>query len=220
MNRITRFALLAIATSLSTLSAQDGMKELKLDFPPPAVTGTPVPVKVSNLEPASAARKSVMIPSDATNLAKDKDVTSSDTAPLIGDLSLVTDGDKEADEGYYVELSSGKQWIQIDLGQPGIINAIGLWHYHSQIRVYNDVIIQVSDDPDFITGVTTIFNADDDNSSGLGKGSELSFTDTNEGKVIDGKGAKGRYIRLYSNGNTANGQNHYIEVEVWGKPAA
>jgi hypothetical protein len=27
----------------------------------------------------------------------------------------------------------------------------------------------------------------------------------------------GRYVRLYSNGNTANTANHYIEVEVWGK---
>jgi len=32
-------------------------------------------------------------------------------------------------------------------------------------------------------------------------------------------GVKGRYVRLYSNGNTANRLNHYIEVEVWGKPA-
>jgi hypothetical protein len=26
-------------------------------------------------------------------------------------------------------------------------------------------------------------------------------------------------VRLYSNGNTTNKLNHYIEVEVWGKPA-
>ena len=41
--------------------------------------------------------------------------------------------------------------------------------------------------------------------------------ETNYGKLIDDKGTKGRYIRLWSNGNTANGMNHYIEVEAWGK---
>jgi len=25
-------------------------------------------------------------------------------------------------------------------------------------------------------------------------------------------------VRLYSNGNTANSMNHYVEVEVFGKP--
>ena len=29
-----------------------------------------------------------------------------------------------------------------------------------------------------------------------------------------------RYVRLYSNGNTANDLNHYVEVEVFGKPAS
>jgi hypothetical protein len=37
--------------------------------------------------------------------------------------------------------------------------------------------------------------------------------------LIDAKGVKGRYVRLYSAGNTSNKMNHYIEVEVWGKPA-
>jgi hypothetical protein len=27
-------------------------------------------------------------------------------------------------------------------------------------------------------------------------------------------------VRLYSNGNTANDLNHYVEVEVFGKPAS
>jgi hypothetical protein len=29
---------------------------------------------------------------------------------------------------------------------------------------------------------------------------------------------KGRYVRLYSNGNTTNDLNHYVEVEVHGSP--
>ena len=36
--------------------------------------------------------------------------------------------------------------------------------------------------------------------------------------MFDPKGAKGRYVRLYSNGNTTNDLNHYVEVEVYGLP--
>jgi hypothetical protein len=35
--------------------------------------------------------------------------------------------------------------------------------------------------------------------------------------LVDAKGAKGRYVRLHSQGNTSNDSNHYIEVEVHGK---
>ena len=38
-------------------------------------------------------------------------------------------------------------------------------------------------------------------------------------RLIEGKGTKGRYVRMYSNGNTANEMNHYIEVQVYGTPA-
>jgi hypothetical protein len=31
-------------------------------------------------------------------------------------------------------------------------------------------------------------------------------------------GVQGRFVRLYSAGNTSDDANHYIEVEVYGKP--
>ena len=93
------------------------------------------------------------------------------------------------------------------------------WHFHKQPRVYYDVVVQVADDPDFITNVRTIYNNDLDNSSGLGLGKDMHYVETSEGRLVDAKGVKGRFIRLYSNGNTANELNHYIEVEVFGKPA-
>ena len=46
----------------------------------------------------------------------------------------------------------------------------------------------------------------------------MAYIETYQGKLIDAKGVKGRYVRLYSNGNTTNKLNHYIEVEVLGKP--
>ena len=80
------------------------------------------------------------------------------------------------------------------------------------------MIVQVASDPDFITGVATLYNNDDDNSAGLGVGRDMHFVETNEGKLVDAKGTSARYVRLYSNGSNANDLNHYIEVEVFGKP--
>jgi hypothetical protein len=78
----------------------------------------------------------------------------------------------------------------------------------------------VSDDKDFLKGVTTIFNNDHDNTAGLGIGKDKEYIETAEGKLFDPKGAKGRFVRLYSNGNTTNDLNHYVEVEVYGTTPA
>ena len=91
--------------------------------------------------------------------------------------------------------------------------------FHKQARAYQDVIVQFADDPDFISNVRTVFNNDIDNSAGLGIGSDLHYTETYEGKLIDAKGAKAQYVRLYSAGSSSDDLNHYIEVEVYGKPA-
>ena len=194
---------------------------LQTDLPKPLFVGTPVPIDVKNLEPApKGKRPDFLVPPGTVNLAKGKKVTASDNDPITGTLDLVTDGDKEGDEGSWVELGPGKQWVQIDLEKDADIYAVLVWHFHSQARVYFDVVVQVSDDPNFTKDVTTIFNADNNNELGLGAGSDRPYIETYEGKLIDAKGVKGRYVRLYSKGNTTNKLNHYIEVEVFGKPAA
>lgn len=209
--------LLALAFSAPADDAK--LVPLETDLPKPLFVGTPVPVKIPNLEaPRQGKRPDFMIPAGSTNLALDKTVSGSDNEPTIGDLSQITDGIKEGDEGNYVEIDKGKQWIQIDLGQPAVISAILVWHYHSQARVYKNVVVQVSDDPDFIDKVTTVYNNDTSNAIGLGAGKDPAYIETYEGRLIDAKGVKGRYVRLYSQGNTTNENNHYIEVEVWGKP--
>lgn len=190
---------------------------LTTEFPPELIEGTPKPMNVPNLVQAPVKAPEFLVPDGTTLLSKGKKVTSSDDAPIIGDLTLVTDGDKEAGEGYFVELLDGTQWVQIDLEKSAALSAIWLWHFHSQKRAYNDVIIQVSDDAEFKTGVTTVYNNDYDDSSKLGKGSDSPYVESRFGLLADAKGAKGRYVRLYSNGNTSNEMNHYIEVEVFGK---
>ncbi|MDE3068152.1 MAG: discoidin domain-containing protein [Verrucomicrobiota bacterium] len=212
--------VLAVLFAVATASAED-MVPLKTKLPPPLFVGTPVPINVPNLEPPQhGKRPDFMVPKGTVNLALNKKVTSSDSEPIVGTLDLITDGDKDGDEGSWVELGPGKQWVQIDLGKEADIYAVIVWHYHSQARVYRDVVVQISDDPKFEKGVTTIFNNDYANELGLGAGKDLAYIETYQGKLMDAKGAKGRYVRLYSKGNTTNKLNHYIEVEVWGKPAS
>jgi hypothetical protein len=209
------FLKLSIVTSLLiavTVFAQDKVP-LKTDLPPPVFTGTPVPIDVPNVEPKQTKWPEFLVPAGTTNIALNKKVTSSDSDPVTGTLDLVTDGDKAGDEGSWVELAPGKQWVQIDLAQEANIYAVNVWHYHSQARVYRDVVVQISDDPAFTKGVTTIY----DNSA---SGTDRPYIETYFGKLIDAKSVKGRYVRLYSNGNTTSKMNHYIEVEVFGKPAA
>ena len=201
--------------------ADDAQVPLKTELPKPLFLGTPVPIKLKQVEPApKGKRPDFMVPVGTTNLAFGKPVTSSTADPITGSLDLLTDGDKAGDEGSYMELAPGKQWVQIDLGKPANIYAVLVWHFHSQARAYLDVVVQVSDDPSFSKDVTTIFNSDDANELGLGAGKELPYIESNQGKLIDAKGIKGRYVRLYSKGNTTNAMNHYIEVEVWGKPTS
>jgi hypothetical protein len=204
----------------ATALAQQNMVVLKSTLPPPVLTGTPIPVNVPNLEPPlRSKRPDFYVPAGTVNLARGKKVAASDNNPDVGTLDMITDGDKAGDEGSWVELGPGKQWIQIDLGRSASIYAVLVWHFHSQMRVYRDVAVQVSNDPTFKMGVTTVFNNDFHNQLGLGAGKDLNYIETYQGKLINTSGVKGRYVRLYSNGNTANQLNHYIEVEVWGKPA-
>ena len=215
-NKVFVLALFAASAAL----AQDKVP-LKTQLPRPLFVGTPVPLNVPNLEPPmKGKRPDFMVPAGTVNLARNKKVTASDNSPVVGTLDLVTDGDKAGDEGSWVELGPGKQWVQIDLVKSANIYAVLLWHFHSQARVYRDVVVQASDDPAFKAGVTTIFNNDFKNELGLGAGKDLNYVETYQGKLIDAKGVKGRYLRLYSDGNTTNKLNDYIEVEVWGKPAA
>lgn len=193
-----------------------GTFRLTTQIPSELIEGTPQPIKVPNLEPEPKSVPVLMVPEGTVLLSAGKNVTGSDDFPIIGELDYITDGDKEAGEGYFVELMDGPQWVQIDLDNPFELKAIWIWHYHSQKRAYHDVIVQVSNDPSFETGVRTLFNNDYDNSAEQGKGSNKPYVESRFGKLIDAKGVTAQYLRLWSSGNTANDMNHYIEVEVYG----
>lgn len=191
---------------------------IQFELPAPTFRGTPVPLKEPNVEkPRTGPRPPFLAPEGTVNLARGKTVTASDPAPVSGELDFITDGAKEASDFAFLELRPGSQWVQVDLGQKAAIYAVLVWHNHAEARVYRDVIVQVSDDPDFLD-CQTVFNNDYDQSSGMGIGQDLGYVETSEGKLVDCKGVEGRYVRLYSKGNHVDEKNHYTEVEVFGKP--
>lgn len=215
MKPLTYFTTLTLS-ALTLAQAEDKKVELKTELPTALFIGTATPIKLANLEPVEVKQKPLMVPEGMVNLAKGKEVTSSDAAPVIGELSMVTDEDKDANDGSYLELGPGKQWVQIDLGESAEVHALWLWHFHKMARAYIDVVVQISDDKEFAKA-TTVYNNDNDGTLGFGKGTDKPYVETNSGRMIDAKATKGRYVRLYSAGNTSNEMNHYIEVEVFGK---
>jgi len=214
------------------------MVELETDLRPAKHDRTQKPRRKSG-EP-------FLVPQGTKLLSRGVEVTSSDDDPIIGTLEMITDGNEEYQDmgrdSYSVELMPGLQWVQLDLGKPHALYAILVWHYYSPksydhgwgweydyewARVYQDVVVQVSNDPAFKKDVITVFNNDHDNSSGLGKGKDDTYVETSEGRWINSKGVEGRYVRLYSRDYSCHNSkykitkevdsNHYIEVEVYGK---
>ena len=212
--KIASMAALAVGITGSAMAEE--MVKLELKLPKPLFAGTPKTIKTPNLE-RKAVIPEIMVPAGVKNIASEMEVTGSDDFPVIGELEYITDDDKDGADGSYVELGPGIQWVQIDLGAKKTLYAVALWHYHAQARAYRDVVIQVADDADFTENVQTIFNNDHDNSAGQGIGKDKEYIETNKGKLVDTKGAKGQFIRLYSAGSTGSDMNHYIEVEVFGK---
>ena len=212
-------ALAFLALLATAVEPKSGLVPLKTKLPKPVFVGTPRFLVSPNLEKVSGKlRQAHRIPKGCVNLAAKRPVTSSDTEPFIGRVAMVTDGDKEGDGDSFVEFGTGKQWVQIDLGKPGRIFAILVWHYHAEPRAYHDVVIQLADDPDFVTNVRTVFNNDHDNSSGLGIGRDKEYIETFEGRLVAIAGKTARYIRLHTNGNTTDDMNDYVEAEVFGQP--
>ena len=206
------------AATLVTVQAQD-KAPLKLDMPAPTLKGTPEQLPTGpNIEPNSdKAPEALMIAKGAKNVALGKPATTS-VKPFTGELEQLTDGKKEAFDYDTVEMKKGTQWVQVDLGESYKIEAIAIWHDHRYIQITYDVIVQVSDDPEFKTGVTTIFNNDTDNSSGQGVGTDREYFERHFGRVFDGKGAKGRYVRGYTKGSHLSALNCWGEIEVYAVP--
>lgn len=221
----TRFAksllTAVVAASVVVGAAHAAETEpLNIQLPPPTSKGTPEDLpKGPHIEPLSdKAPAPLQVPKGVKLLSVGKTVTSS-VAPYVGDLAQVADGKKEPTDDDSVEFKKGLQWVQIDLGQTSEIHAIAMWHDHRYVQLMHDVIVQISDDPEFKKGVTTVFNNDTDNTAGAGVGTDREYFETKFGKVINAKGAKGRYVRSYTKGGSLSAANCWQELEVYGLPA-
>ena len=193
---------------------------LMLKLPGHTPKGTPEDLPTgANVEPMpTKAPKPIDIPKGCVNVALKKPVTSS-VAPFLGDLNQVTDGLKEPFDEQAVEMKKGTQWIQVDLGNEFEIHAIAMWHDHRYVQAMRDVILQISNDPEFKNGVTTLYNNDTDNSSGLGVGTDREYFELEFGRVVPVKGVKARYVRGYTKGGSLSALNCWQEIEVYALPA-
>jgi hypothetical protein len=214
----------AFAEEEDPKASDPNMAELKIELPDPSFSGTPLDYWSENLDMGFKPRPKFYAPKGTVLISKGKPVTCSDPDVPKEKLKQITDGDKKFEEESVVLLKPGLQYVQLDLGAPQTLYAIVFWHFHEYERVYFDVIVQVSNDPKFKEGVTTLFHNDHDKSADpeVGKDYEKrdkEYIDKVEGKLVDAKGLKARYVRLYSQGNSTDDTNTYIEVEVYGEPA-
>ena len=126
--------------------------------------------------------------------------------------------DRDAKEGNS-NYDPGKPSFE-DYNLQKLIFAFQITYQGAPMIYYGDEVgMWGANDPDFTQDVKTLYNNDHDNSAGLGAGKDKEYVESNEGRLVDAKGVKARYVRLYSKGNTSNDRNNYVEVEVWGKPA-
>jgi hypothetical protein len=207
-----------ILRGATVLRTNTTTEPLVLKLPMPAMkSGSFVLPAGPNIEPYSdQPPPPFLVPKGVKNVAAGRPVITS-VKPFTGQPSQVTDGRKEAYDSDMVQMKQGTQWIQVDLGEDYAIYAIAMWHDHRYwTQTMHDVILQVSDDPAFQNGVTTLFNNDRDNSSGIGIGTDLEYFETKFGRIVDGKGTKARYVRSYTNGSNLSRLNSWQELEVYG----
>jgi hypothetical protein len=225
----TRTSILSIRALLATGLACFGfifdssagdLVPLQIKLPNAAALGTPSDNQLaSNADPNDQPRPPLMVPPGVSNVALGKTVTSSATNARPAQLAKITDGEKEAEDENILMLNRGVQWVQIDLGAPQEIYAVVCWHAHNTPKVCHGVVVQVADNAEFTKSVRTLFNNDRNNGDGRGAGTDREYFETKYGKLIEGRGTKARYVRLYSHGSTEGGINYYTEVEVYGRPA-
>ena len=205
----------------SSKAGSEKLVPLKIELPTPVFAGTPkeapagVDVEPTPKEPPPP----LMVPPDVHNVAPASKISSSDHGASAANLAKITDGNKGADSDSIVMLRKGLQWVQFDLGSPQEIFAIVFWHAHDIAKVYRSVIVQVADDADFTTNVRTLYNNDRANTAGLGAGTDRQYFESYLGRIVNAKGARGRYVRLYSHGSTDSALNEYTEVEIYARPA-
>src|SRR5262245_41850943 len=133
----------AVATGLRADAADAELAPLPLKLPLPTLKGTPEDLpQGSHIEPLThKLRPPFLAPKGARNVALNKKLTASDKNPFNGELTQITDGNKEAFDDQVVEMRKGVQWVQVDLGEVCDIYAVVLWHDHRLIQAFRNVVV-------------------------------------------------------------------------------
>ncbi len=146
--------------------------------------------------------------------------TGKDKATDYESARMATDGNYEQGKFFRYgenENSSKECYVEYDLGKMYDINQIKMWRYYDG-RNYTPTAIALSDEQGTwnTSNANVVYSSDLENIFGLGSGSDEGYSETAEGKSINCN-ASGRYVRIYSKGNSINTGNHLVEFEVYGK---
>jgi len=164
------------------------------------------------------------------NVARNKAVTTNAPTTSGQPLSALTDGVTARDKYVLYSVATGPKWAQVDLGRAYDVERLNVrsdWGSSASVYRYaRDVVVQLSNDPDFASGVVTVFNNDGDNSSGLGVGTDAEYLEPADGSGKDiylSTPVNARYVRFWANGHIrVNGQlnlvNTPIEIEAYADP--
>ncbi len=193
---------------------------LTVDAVTRATPGNPRGVKPPHLR-EEVKRESFLVPEGVENVALYQPATCSEEELAAGDPDQLTDDIKQSGPFDFVELGTGLHWVQIDLGQVRAIHAVAIWHYYKNPTIYQDVIVQVSDDPMFEENVRTLFNNDHDNSAKMGRGKDTAFYTRWWAELVDARGPDGaptraRYVRVYTAGGMEGEPVRFVEIGVYG----
>ncbi len=171
--------------------------------------------------PASAASIEVNVARGIT------DITTNGIAAQNGKrLSILTDGVRTDTEYALISTGSVAKYVQLNLGESHSITKLNILNDYnpSAPRIGKDIIVQLSNDPTFATGVTTVYNNDGDNSVGLGAGGDSEYTEPINGSGLTialGSPVNAQYVRYWANGHTRTQTSAYntvntpVEVEVY-----
>jgi len=113
-------------------------------------------------------------------------------------------------------------YLQVDLGGSYDISEVDLFRYWQDGRTYGTTVVVISNNGTFQdTDKTVIYNSDTANVHGFGAGTDATYSETQAGKTLAlATPVKGRYVRVYMYGSSANSSNHIVELKVMGQVPA
>ena len=108
------FAVAAAFLAPAFQAAAEDLVELKIELPKPMFVGTPKNIKSDRLDPNTGKKRPPFkVPAGVELISAEKAITASDDEPIIGELEMLTDGDKEGADGSFVEFGPDLQWVQV-----------------------------------------------------------------------------------------------------------